>query len=380
MNFKFWSGEEDFLLIEIGPHELNAALVAFDSEKRLRPKRIWRNTTWNALSGPVNLRRFVKHVVFAVDSSLAYTAIIPMRILRDNPSSLLFGTEFENLLAQEAGKFYNQCRLDASRELGMDDLDMVLAHSRVGSFKVDGHPVINPIGHKAQKFEAVLELSLTTREVMENARDFLKGRQNFFFIEIGRAELLALERVGRLPLKMLRLGHESSSLVTAEDALVGHSINQIKMSWGLRSLTDAIMQEWGVDRATAAELYESYLYRDMAPRAGEFFSKVLAESMVPLFNLLAQAKLKGRVYVETPIPLPFELPLKRGKLELEYPPLGRLLDQFGFHLRMVDWPLPGNRLLALLAPFLAYYHDRSDSTVNRWLRRHLNWLGSPIGH
>jgi hypothetical protein len=379
-DLKLWSSEENFFILEILPERMNALLVGVDGEKKLMPRRSWDGTTWAELGGPFGLKRFTKNIIIAADSRLAYTAIVPVRIVRENPNVSLYATELENLLAQEVGKVFNRCRMEAGKELGLDDLDVVLAHSRVGDFRIDGHHVLNPIGLKAHRMEAVLELMLTTRSLLEDIKKFLKGRQYYFFTEIGRAELAVLSKTEKLPIRLLRLGSPSSSLLEMDEGIVGNLIERQRIDWDVASLGRTIAEEWGVAEPVALELYASYLRRDMGPAAAKLFTKRLGLAVAPLFDELKTAHLRGRTFVESPLPLPLELPLKKGNAELRYPLLDPILARSGFTIEPREWPVPEHALFARLAPFFAYYHDRSDSTVNRWLRRHLNWLGAPMGH
>lgn len=377
----FWSAEESFFLLEILPDErLSGIFLETNADKKLSPVKIWESVSWADLASRLDFKRFIKNIVIAADSSLTYAAIVPVRLLRESPNIPLFSTELENMLAQEVGKVFNHCRVAAGRELGVDDLDIVLANSRVGQFKLDGHHVLNPIGLRAKKVEAVLELMLTTRPLFDLIRSFLKNRQHFFFTEISRAELIALEKVQKLPLRLLRLEHPRSSAVVMKDAVVGREMQRMPIAWSTESLFAAVMREWGVSRATARAIYEAYCRRDMSPASAKFFTKIFAGELEPLFAEIQKPKLKGTIFVETPLDLPLDLPVTRGQWELAYPPLDRILERSGFSYEPTEWPFGKSLLFRKLAPFLAFYHDRSDSTVNRWLRRHLNWLGSPMTH
>lgn len=374
----FWSAEESFFLLEILPDDrLSGIFLETDADKKISPLKIWQDTSWAELARRLDFKRFIKNIIIAADSSLTYTAIIPVRLLRENPNIPIFSTELENMLAQEVGKAFSHCRMEAGRELGVDDLDIVLANSRVGQFKLDGHHVLSPIGLRAKKIEAVLELMLTTRPLFAHIKSFLKNRQSFFFTEIGRAELIALEKLEKLPLRLLRLGHPHSSAVIMKDAVVGHEIQRTRINWSTENLLVAVMREWGVTRATARAIYDAYCRRDMSPMSARFFTKIFAGELEPLFEKIQKPKMKGTLFVEAPFDLPLDLPIRRDQWELAYPPLDRILERSGFGYEPAEWPFGQSLLFRKLAPFLAFYHDRSDSTVNRWLRRHLSWLGAP---
>jgi hypothetical protein len=374
----FWSAEENFFILEIKPERMNAILIGLDPDKKLVPKKNWANTSWNELAGPFGLTRFTKNIVIAADSALAYTALVPVRIVREHKNSVLYATELENLLAQEVGKVFNRVRQEAGKELGLDDLDVVLAHSRVGDFRIDGHHVLNPIGLKANRIEAMLELMLTTRSLLEDIKSFLKNRQHYFFTEIGRSELTTLLKSEKSPVRLLRLSQPYSSLLTMADAPVGKTIDRARLRWDVSDLLGIIREQWGVSESVALELYRAFLKGDMAPSGSKLFGKLLSKITVSMWSELQKTKVRGTVFLDAPLPLPLEMPFKKGAVTLVEPSLEPIVSRSGFLFHPSDWPIEQEHLFRRLAPFFAYYHDRSDSTVNRWLRRHLNWLGSPM--
>lgn len=372
---KFWTAKENFLLIEVLSDGVNGLLISLDSENHLSFQRSWHNGSWEDIAGWLGLNRLIKNIVVAADASLAYTALVPVRLQRENFKEELGATELEHRLAQEIGRAFTGCRVDAGRALQADDLDIVLVNSRVTDFRVDGHRVLHPIGFKAHQVEAMLELILTRRPILSDVKHFLKNRSNFFFTESTRAELIALRKTEQPPFQILRLDYDGSALAILNRK---EEVARRPVAWSPGQLLQIIEREWKVSPAVARALYETYAARDMGAASLKFFGKLLDEAIAPLWKEIRQVR--SRIYVETPLPLPFALPIRRNALELHYPPLAAILNRSGFSIDFAEWPWQTPLLFRKLAPFLAFYYDRSDSTVNRWLRRHLNWLGSPISH
>jgi hypothetical protein len=370
-----WPHGEQFFLIEVLAEGLQAVLATVDEDKHLTFGREWRNTTWQALSGRLAPHRFIKNVVVGADSSLAYTAIVPIRILRDNPNTTLYAVELENLFAKEVGRVFSLCRSEASKMLHVDDLDVVLANSRVIDIKLDGHRVLHPVGMKAEKLEAVLELSLTTRELFHDIKSFLKSRQNLYFTEIGRAELLTISKTEPLPLHVLRLRAPASLIMRLESEPIGYSLERKEFNFEEDMILSAISAEWGISRSVAKELYEAWLRKDMSASAEEFFDRLIGPVSEKFTKELAEAKFKGKVFLEHDLPLPFDLPYTKGKIDLREPPLAETLARSGFTVPSAPWA--ESVLFRKIAPFLSFYYDKSDTTLNRWLKRHLSWLGTP---
>jgi len=250
--------------------------------------------------------------------------------------------------------------------------------SRVVNFKIDGHKVLNPLDFRARKVEAVLELILTTRQAYAEVKIFTRNRQDFFFTEIGRSELNVLQKVEQPPLSLLRLGDPYSFYMVMEPAAVGQVITRGKVAWTNRAFIRTIEENWQLESGTAEEVYGLYLRKEMSPRAFKRFDLLMKRETEKLFAALKDVRLKGSVFIDSDRPLPLELPLKKGREVFLPAPLTQLLDRFGFKLEPADWPLPPARTFSLLAPFLDHHSDRSDSTVNHWLRRHLSWLGSSL--
>jgi hypothetical protein len=379
-----WRKKEKFFLVEALPGRIGGLLLDVDSDRRVTIRRSWHDLYGRrALGAELLLRRvrsgrFGGTVIISADPSLAFTVSVPVSLERDVKGEPLQAVELENLLSQAIGKVFSQCREIASRALGIDDLDTMLVNSRVLHFKVDGHRIINPIGFKARTVDAVLDLTLTTRAVFERVRKVAGAQPYAFFTETGGAELAGLQALDPMSVNLLITGVPGSVLFNSHRTASGYDVRRASIDWRSDCLRNAVADAWNVSVRTADELYASYISGHLSPAAARAFAKILYGAFKPLLTLLATHRIKGTVYVQGSVPLPVALPFKRGAFVLAEPPLDALFEHFGFSLSLVPHGIASRELVRRLAPFLEFYYDKSDSSINRWLRRHLHWLGSSL--
>ena len=125
-------------------------------------------------------------------------------------------------------------------------------------------------------------------------------------------------------------------------------------------------------------IYDAYCAGKTSPRMGRFLANLFKKQFDIFFKELAREKLPRRMFVTVPMALPLSLPLKRGRVALQEPPTMLVLAKFGMSGSPEKWPVLERDIFERLAPFFEWYADKSDSTINQWLRRHLNWLGASL--
>ncbi len=309
-----------------------------------------------------------------IDPALATTVNVPIQLSREGGAGPLAEIELENFLSQSVGKIFNQYRDEASGRLGVDDLDVVLARSRTGRFGVDGHRVANPLGFRAKRIDAVLEFIFTTRGTLEVVKQAFPGSGRIFLTETGRADLFVIERLDQPPFASIRLGMNGSRFAAMPQHSQYRPITTGILSWRLDSFFLVLKEALGVSDAVANEIYRSYSDGRLAPRTAQHMKKLLEPVFQALLLELDAAKFKGNLYLQSPISLPFRLPHRRRNFVLCEMPMEAILEKFGFRTAHSRDP---RRTFAWLNPFLECYADRSDTPMNRWLRRYLQWLGSP---
>ncbi len=366
----FFAPKETSWVLEVLPGEVRATSLVLDTEKRIQIRRHWQGESWRDL--PKSFR-FTGQVIVSIHATLATTTIIPVGDMRENPDEPLVANELENLISRAVGKIFNQCRQAAARELRVDEIDIFLAKSRVINFKLDDHVVLNPVGFRAEKIEAVLELMLTTRPLIGELKQLFKERREIFFTQTERAILLDLEKLHGPPLGLLELGEESFFFLM-EKAAVGEMLSRGKFNWSPQMLLHALAGELSVSGGAARKIYHAFLRGEVSANMGKHIKKALDPQLKLFYEELGRTRLRGKVFVLSGLPLPISLPQKRQNLILSEPPLTPMLDHFGLALAPYR-PETCRRPFEVLAPWLEFYLDKSDSKINQWLRRHLNWLG-----
>ncbi len=340
-----------------GPESAEGLFVNLEGGKRLVPKKFWREKDLRTLVSKIVSGRLNHKVIVAADPSLVSTATVPISSLRERPKEPLTAVELENILAQSAGKVFNQYRLEAAGKLQVDDLDMVLVGGKVSDFHLDGHRVWSPLGFEAKRVAAALELKFTSRVLFEE----IKPVKNFFFTDIARAELAVLGKIRNPPLNLVVLDPDRSYFAAPEKCR--------EIRWQTVSLVRAICDAWAVSPRAAEGLYSAYLAGSVSPAVGRTMNRQLQPVVQSLLARIEELRPRGRVFLDSEVQLPLSLPVRKKAFSLEKIELQEIMLKLG---------LEGTLSFRWLAPLAHFLTDKSDSEINRWLRRHLHWLGSPI--
>lgn len=368
---------ENFLALEIGRTSVCGCFISLDREKRIFLKKPVSERPWGAKIPRFSPIPRKPTPVVACDSSIAYTAIIPVHLIRERIREPLRQVELENLISKAVGKTINKSREEAAGAIGVDELDVMLAKSRVVDFMLDDHQVLNPIGFRAQKIEALVELTFITRGALCEIKR-ITGDPSAFITELAHAELSVLGKVEKSPIRLLRLGLTRSAFLTREPALIGYSLKRGELNWSLSCFEEAIREAWGVSGLVGRRLYKNELLGSHSPSTSRFLGKLI-KICSQLFGAELEASgLRGKVFLDSALPLPFKLPLKKKGITLEEPPIDPLLERFGFSLDPEGAASEKETVFRRLAPFFEHFYDRGHGGMNEWLRKRLNWLGVPV--
>jgi hypothetical protein len=381
---------EKFLVLAIGPSGADGLFLSVDEdrniifEKRVRDLDLkkflaspMRNMTQKSWEGAYLFKSHRK-VIAVADSSLATTIPIPLDLPREAGAEKaeIVLPEMENMIAQAMGKIFNQCRAEAAKRLGIHEIDTIMVGAKTRNFKVDGHQVVNPVGFTGKKISLLLELTFTGRALFEDLKQFFNAPEDFFFAESAQARLASLARARKLPLNLIvDQGARGASLYVFQRTKDGHPVlYREKMQWNFNLLFTRIAAELGIGDAAAKEMYRAYLAGAMSENAARAFKKFIDPVVDQFMKEIAKGKLQGFIYVDAEHDLPFPLPHRRGGATFEPFPLAEILAQLGFADRMGDCDGPDAGISRHLLPFLEAYFDKSNSDINRKLRRRLHWL------
>lgn len=382
INLRLFHKKEKFLILEVSGEKNSGFLLSLDEEKNLKLEKFWPDFSWSKVS-----RRFLRRpekwkMIVSAGPGFAATISMPIELEREAgmTRSPLTSIELENLLAQTSSKVFTQVRGEASRELGIDELDTILIDNRVSNFKIDGHRVLNPIDFKAKRLEALLELTLTTRSIFEDWKNFFNigQAQDFFFTEISRSELFALKRFKNLPVNLLVLSSgEFSYFFNLEKGAIGEVVNRHRLHWSTSRLLEIIEKNFGVSRNVSLSLYNLFLEKGLSPRLERHISILIKPILDQLIKNLEHLKVKGHIYIDSNLNLPPALSLRKIKATTKKLPTDELTEYLGFNIvGESSWPWPKNQIFKHLAPFIEFYYNSEDLSINHWLRRRLHWLGS----
>jgi hypothetical protein len=383
-----FTSREKFLILEITPTGTNGLFLSVDEEKKLIFEKLAKN---------INLKKFFKSpvrsvaqkswegkyffkahrkVIAAVDSSLATTIPIPLELPRDLSSAKeeIVLPELENLIAQSMGKIFNQCRSEAAKRLAIHELDTIMVGAKARNFKVDNNLVVNPVGFTGKKITLLLELTFTRRELFEDLKQFFNSPEEFFFAESSQARLASLARARKLPLNLIIADNVGTSVFVLQKAKDEYPVlYREKLLWNFNEMFRRIATELGVSDTIAKEFYHAYLNGAMSDSAERAFKKFIDPVIDELLKEIEKGKLKGFVYVDAEHELPFTFPYRHGGAIFDQFPLTEILTQLGFANMKGNGESSGT-LSRHLLPFIEAYFDKSNSDINRKLRRRLHWL------
>jgi hypothetical protein len=381
---------EKFLVLEVTPAGTNALFLSVDEDHNL----ILEKSVSNA-----DLKKFLKSplrqisqktwegnyffkshrkVIVSADPSVATTMPIPLDLSRERSrwNDEITLTELENLIAQAMAKIFTQCRNEAAKRIGIDDIHTILVGAKANRFKIDNHSVMNPIGFTGRKLSLLLELTFTSREVFENLRQFFKSPDEFFFIESPQASLLAINRSRPLPLNII---HENASggatLFVFQKVNDAHPVlYREKLPWSFDSIFARLGEELGVSAEVARELYHEYRSGNLSEAAKRGFKRALQPSVDALLDAIEKAKISGSVFFDADHPAPFDLPHKHKGVTFAELPVAEILTELGLQTKGdISEELIRARFRHI-APFLESYFAKSVSEINQKLRRRLHWL------
>lgn len=387
-SFKFWSfslaqlpllrrwAKENFLVLEILPQGVCVFLLNLDNDKRLSLEKFWQGIDLSKLPKTLRSGSLKRKLIVSADSSLAYTAILPISFKRDFPSEPLSSVELENSLFGVIGKVFNQYREEASRALGVDELDVILIDSQVSNFKIDGHKIVSPLGFKSRMVDAVLQLTLTTRKVFDDIRMIFGQNKDFFFTEMGRSQLLSLEKLGSPPFGFAVFDPRKSSYFFLDYYASGSKfIRRGEFEWRPEFLLQAISENWGLDEDISSLVYNVYLRGEVSDRVKRALKGFFQPQIELFWRNFNKTRLRGRVYFTSHIVFPFSLPQRKQKFIFDEPPLLPLLEKLGLALNFSEWPADKGKIFRYLAPFFEFYYNSTDTAINDRLKRRLRWLG-----
>ena len=379
------------MVLDITPRSTNALFLGVDADHNLTLEKFledinlkkflqspFRRVTQKSWEGNYLFNRLRRKIIVTTDPTVATTISIPLDLSRerDRAKEEITLEELENLIAQAMSKVFTQCRSEAAKRVGVDDIHTILVGAKTGRFKVDGHTVMNPIGFTGKKISLLLDLTFTGRELFETLRQFFNSPDEFFFVEAPQALVHSVARVRDLPLNVIAPDGVagSAALFTLKKADAGQPVlHRERISWSSGAASRKIADELEVSRDIAKDIYAKYRSGQLSTAAERALARILQPVGQEILDTVANAKLNGFVYLDMPEPAPFNLPKKSKGVTFESIPADEVLGELGLQLNIAgDHTL--QQTFRNLAPFLESYFAKNTSEINQKLRRRLHWL------
>ena len=367
-------------MLEVTADGTNALFLSVDEDRKLIFEKFirnadlskflgsaWRRVTQKSWEGEYLFKKGRRKVIVSADPQLATTMPIPLDLVRDRTKwkDEITLTELENLIAQAMAKIFTQCRNEAAKRLGIDDIHTILVGAKTDRFRIDGHAVMNPIGFTSRKITVLLELTFTSRD-------------EFFFMESPQAWLLSVARARELPLNLIapRSG-QPAPLFIFEQAKEGYPmLYREQLDWSFDRIFERIGEELGVSAETAKDLYQAYRNGEFSQAVERGFRRIVQPAVENLLGAVESADIKGRIYLDVDLPAPFDLPYKHKGATFEQLPLADIVAELDLNADPVfeNASVPSHRMFRNLAPFFEAYFAKNTSEINQKLRRRLHWL------
>ena len=373
-DLSWFSLKKYFLCIEVSPDHVSGLLFHVSDERHITTIRFWEDFPATFIFRKLRPLRLLPPVIVAVHPMLVYTAALPVYFERQSASASLGNIELENHISQLLTKNFNAQRKEASRSLVVPELDAVLVQSRLFDFKIGDNEVLDPIGIRAKKIKATLEITFTTRAVFDGWKDFFNLSGDFYFADANRARGASLGKVWKLPYALITPDAASTHYYFLYEKLRKFAAKQGTFSWGTSSLTGPLERRWGISQKSARAVLLSYQEGGMSEAMTERVEALIGASRDSFFKSLDRLKILGATSLHNLHPALFNGrdEIKRSA-RLQEPPLAALFAKLGFTFHS-NAEISPSRLFDFMAYYLEFYYDKSNSVINRWLKRRVHWL------
>ncbi|MFA6365205.1 MAG: hypothetical protein WCW78_02275 [Candidatus Paceibacterota bacterium] len=227
---------------------------AYDAESN-RPARIVKQKIVRNLSelkpSLFGIRTFGS-VILALDSHHATTIESAVKLVRASPHDAIDEGELDALLFHGFWNFLNRYRTFASKKLGINELDLIVANVAVKEVRIGTHTVFNPLDFSGRELFLKFRGTLIAREFLPSITHlskFVSG--NIIVVERGS---ILMEAIGE-SIVFLEIGDERTSVYTIgndESSYAG------ECAWGAKNITGALAKLFGVHMHVVPALLNRY--------------------------------------------------------------------------------------------------------------------------
>lgn len=251
------------------------------------------------------------NIIFVLNPRLAATNYDVISLGRDNPQKPLNEADLDNLISKALWKFFDESRANSAKQLGLNDLEILLSDVQVYDLKIDGHHLINPFRHSAKKIEISLSQTFTQRSFFKELLSILPKRAKLgLAVEGGTA---ACHLLSRITLKdkffFAKTMTDYTNLFLTEN---GRICFFDYFNWGKNHFYLGVARNLRVNLTTSQSIIDKFIFYQTSLSFRRQFKKIfLKEIMILLRGLKAAAsRIKNSfIYVDF---LPLTVSLKGG--------------------------------------------------------------------
>ncbi len=323
------------------------------------------------------------NVIFVFDSKLAATYYDVISLACDNLQRPINEADLDNLVSQALWKFFDQGRIDASRQLCLNDTEILLSDIQIYDFKINNRRIINPLGHSAKKIEIYLVQTFTQRSLFKKLLSLLPRRAKLILVTEGGT--MAAHLFSRIAKKdkffFAKVTDNQTDLFMAKN-------NKITFfdyfNWGKNNLCSGISNVLKISPVVSQSIIDRFVFCQTSLNFKKRFNKIFLDEIINLFKGLKIAASRTKisaVFVDfSQLTSPFAEGLKFKRISTKMIislDLNKMIEVFGFEFIDCTTKNISLDLLSLAALIEFYFSPISSfplSLINHLAKQRTKWL------
>ncbi|MFA6407142.1 MAG: hypothetical protein WCV80_00350 [Candidatus Paceibacterota bacterium] len=317
--------------------------------------------------------RMFGSIILALDSHHATTIESGVKLVRANPQEPIDEGELDALLFHGFWNFLNRYRAFASKKLGINELDLIVANVAVNGVRIGTHTVFNPLDFSGRELFLKFRGTLIARDFLPSITHLSKFvRGNIIVVERGS---ILMEAIGE-PVVFLEIEDEKTSVFVIgneESSYVG------ECAWGAKNITRALGKLFGVHMHIVPALLNRYTNNQISEKMRHIIVRTAREEMRNLIEHLEPIVPAGhmkksaiRYVLSSSHPIPESL-FACGELRSASFKIPKNVS-LGVKRELNESEEEGTHIDQSLALFAFPYLHPQYMPVNQLLQRRVKWL------
>lgn len=341
---------------------------------------------WDEKHG--NLHGFLKKlnppknskIIFLHNSSSAATYAGFVKFEKNNMSAAISEHDLGELFSKAGTQFFNRFNEEAKKRLGLDEVGIVLASSRVFDLKLDNQNFVSPIGIKAKLAEINMEQTFLSREVLDEISVSLPQTKNIFHIEAGVVARDIFDSLKDGERVMCASVLDNATTFFAYDknpkyfGAVSFPGSQARgeIAWGSDFVAAALSEAMGINNEIALKVIDYFKEGKMSRRFSAMFLRIVKAASQNFFDgLLKYLKDEKHTFIITAKPLLF---LGKGRNDITVLENKHLAKLFNCDIKY-SRELEGQFLSPIFVlGLIAYLKRTGDNYLKGFIDKKLKWL------